>query len=112
MPPNSYYFHSSSPTFPPCFCFQDERLSQATLDRFRLPGKTKAAGLASTGSTGLGLTAASLPSQLDSTAEQSCEEATATATLSPAFSAAEKVGFFVVFFFTSQGVFYIFCSLF
>ena len=72
---------------------QDEKLTQATLDRFRLPKKSATVAtttFSTTSSTGLGLTATSL--QLDSTStslEPTFDEATGAATVvaSPAFSA-------------------------
>jgi len=71
---------------------QDEKLTQATLDRFRLPKKSATVAtttFSTTSSTGLGLTATS---QLDSTStslEPTFDEATGAATVvaSPAFSA-------------------------
>lgn len=71
---------------------QDEKLTQATLDRFRLPKKSPTVAtttFSTTSSTGLGLTATS---QLDSTStslEPTFDEATGAATVvaSPAFSA-------------------------
>ena len=71
---------------------QDEKLTQATLDRFRLPKKSATVAtttFSTTSSTGLGLTATS---QLDSTStslEPTFDEATGAGTVvaSPAFSA-------------------------